>query len=925
MNAGGNETLKKRICSGLLAVWMLCATAFAAGDTSVPPADAAETTLLFQAELPEGYDSTRLARDMESVQAVLRERLTNQGVTEAEVSLSGESAVAVTLPADAAETVQAAAEALVQTAALSFQDADGKEWLTGADIKQAKAGYGRPTGYDLMDVHYVQVEFTEEGAKKFAEASEAIAARTDDTNHLTILMDGQVISSPSIAKKIEADSCAISGSFTAETAKQLASLINAGPLPLKLTLVTEGGEGEQPPDEPEPEPLFPDLAGHWAEAQMTRGAELGLLQGVNGKALPNNPVKRNEALIILNRVFGAAQAADISAMANVPANAWYAEDVAKAAYLGLVDADDSRNFDTAATRAEAFELLARAFVYSDVESDSDALAAFSDTAAMTAAQRRAAKALIGAGVVQGNADGTLDPAGKLTRAQFVTMLLRIVPNFPTEEDDLTALSGGALLKAPDLDFTSVDPDGDRIFACATEKVAFSGVNATGRLVFKGAETLSIAAKNKSALALLALDTKGGAKAVLSENSTLGTLLLAGRGGEVSYKGAAETIEITASDRTIDLSGMEASRLVISGSGNTITLGGKAEEVVIDPSAKGTKLTVNGKLGTLTVSAIGCTVDGKGKAASIDVRAVDCDVTLSADSNIENIDPGLTGVSIDIGVPAAVSPGGSLLAVARFEGVSEEKLVTAQWYRDGKALDKYKNTSFSLTADATSRHTAEFTFTKDMQKNVTIGFKVSYFNPSTGETEEVYAEKTVPIQNYSDEWYYQRDVNRVLNLVSSTYKGNYTTAYAVNNDYQGYEKEVWINAKGYSSKSQYLCWINRAYQHVNVFQGSKGKWKLIKSFVVGTGASSSPTPTGVTTVSYKSAGGWTTGTYTVRPVVGFYPGTGYAFHSRLSYPGTDKEYDFSSGYPVSHGCVRMQKGDINWIYNNIPVGTTVVIF
>ena len=174
-------------------------------------------------------------------------------------------------------------------------------------------------------------------------------------------------------------------------------------------------------------------------------------------------------------------------------------------------------------------------------------------------------------------------------------------------------------------------------------------------------------------------------------------------------------------------------------------------------------------------------------------------------------------------------------------------------------------------------------------------------------------------------YQQRDVNRVLNLVSSTYRGNYTTSYAVNNDYKAYEKETWVNAKGYSSNSNYLVWINRAYQHVNVFTGSKGSWKLTKSFVVGTGAPGTETPVGVTRVTYKLKAGWTTSTYTVRPVVGFYPDTGYAFHSRLCTPNTDREYDFSSGYPVSHGCVRMQKKDVNWIYDNVPIGSTVVIF
>lgn len=141
----------------------------------------------------------------------------------------------------------------------------------------------------------------------------------------------------------------------------------------------------------------------------------------------------------------------------------------------------------------------------------------------------------------------------------------------------------------------------------------------------------------------------------------------------------------------------------------------------------------------------------------------------------------------------------------------------------------------------------------MKTSTAIGFKLLYDNPSTGETEQVYAQKTVPIENYSAEWYAQRDAAAILKQVSSVYRGNYTTSYAANNDYSKTTKEVWINAKGYSSNTNYLVWINRAYQHVNVFTGSKGNWKLTKSFIVGTGAASTPTPVGVTTVSYKLKG------------------------------------------------------------------------
>ena len=447
----------------------------------------------------------------------------------------------------------------------------------------------------------------------------------------------------------------------------------------------------------------------------------------------------------------------------------------------------------------------------------------------------------------------------------------------------------------------------------------------GRVVLKGEEAVQLTAENDTTIETLAADPAGTAEITLADGSSADTLVIAGTGGAVTFDGAVSNIEITASDREIHLSGLEAGTLTVTGDGNTITVDGTAGAVAVNGGAKDNTLTLNGDVETLLVAGVGTRVDGDGKAASVDIRAVDCEVTIEADTTTENIDQGLTGVAIEMGVPAKVLPGGSLLTQVKFTGVTESKICSAQWYQDGEPIEGFRNDHFELTADKISQHTTYFTFTKDMQTSVTMGFKLTYDNPSTGETEELYVEKTVPIENYSDEWYYERDVNRVLNLVSSTYRGNYTTAYAVNGDYSQTEKEIWINAKGYSSNTQYLLWINRAYQHVNVFQGSKGNWKMIKSFLVGTGAASTPTPTGLTTVSYKSAGGWTTGTYTVRPVVGFYPGTGYAFHSRLCYPGTDTEYDFSAGYPVSHGCVRMYKSDINWIYNNIPVGTAVVIF
>ena len=199
--------------------------------------------IVYEAEIPDGYDQTNLADDMNSVQKVIRQRLTDKGFTEATVTLTGDNRVTVEIPQ--ITNPEEAVQTLGTTAQLTFIDADGKEWLTGSDIKKATYGYGRPTGNEVTDVHYVQVQFTSEGQKKFAEATGNIAARTDGTNIMAIVMDNQVISSPSVSSQIDSDSCVISGSFTRDSASELADLINAGQIPFSLKQVELRSVGPQ--------------------------------------------------------------------------------------------------------------------------------------------------------------------------------------------------------------------------------------------------------------------------------------------------------------------------------------------------------------------------------------------------------------------------------------------------------------------------------------------------------------------------------------------------------------------------------------------------------------------------------------------------------------------------------------------------------
>ena len=53
--------------------------------------------------------------------------------------------------------------------------------------------------------------------------------------------------------------------------------------------------------------------------------------------------------------------------------------------------------------------------------------------------------------------------------------------------------------------------------------------------------------------------------------------------------------------------------------------------------------------------------------------------------------------------------------------------------------------------------------------------------------------------------------------------------------------------------------------------------------------------------------------------------GHAFHTRTYIKGTSYLLDPTIGHPASQGCVRMYDADVNWLWDNMPFGTTVVVY
>ncbi|KOG20359.1 MULTISPECIES: protein translocase subunit SecD [Streptomyces] len=102
----------------------------------------------------------------------------------------------------------------------------GPAEVGGRDVDDAKGVLDQQRGMWI-----VTMDFTDAGAKKFQAITSKLSAQTDPQNRFAIVLDGEVVSAPSVRQTLSA-SAEISGNFTQQTAQDLGNILSYGALPL---------------------------------------------------------------------------------------------------------------------------------------------------------------------------------------------------------------------------------------------------------------------------------------------------------------------------------------------------------------------------------------------------------------------------------------------------------------------------------------------------------------------------------------------------------------------------------------------------------------------------------------------------------------------------------------------------------------------
>ncbi|MCJ7855320.1 protein translocase subunit SecD [Lachnospiraceae bacterium NSJ-143] len=181
-------------------------------------------TIVYQADKENVTDD-----EMRMATTLIQSRLDRKNWTEAEVARQGSNRIRVEIPG--VEDAESAIDELGKTAQLQFVDEEGNVLLDGSMIEDAKKEVGS-VDKNTAAQPYVSLKFNAEGTQAFADAT-----KNNMGKRLLIVMDNDVISAPTVNSVIDTGEAMITGSFTGESAQELADLIKEGAMPFNLTVM----------------------------------------------------------------------------------------------------------------------------------------------------------------------------------------------------------------------------------------------------------------------------------------------------------------------------------------------------------------------------------------------------------------------------------------------------------------------------------------------------------------------------------------------------------------------------------------------------------------------------------------------------------------------------------------------------------------
>ena len=685
----------------------------------------------------------------------------------------------------------------------------------------------------------------------------------------------------------------------------------------------------------------------WSRRALIFALRHGLLpMGPERQLRATEEVSRGSLAYMIMQVAGTKQAGDLSAFTDISPSDWSYSYLARAYALGAIKGTSATTMSPHGkiTREQVFTILARLFGLRT--NDKSAIYKFSDWKSVSDWAALDVSAMIQAGYVKGSGS-SLNPKGKITRKEAAQLFYNLLTGLGKEIP--TSVTGRYALCADTVPAGTV-VKGDLLLCNETNKITLDHVKVTGRLIVQGI---------------------GGLHLYLND-CTVGTLVLCRN--TVTYLNGGKHNKVICNSQYIDIK-TDAENLEIWDS--LVSVAADTTVKRADLMTSNSSLCVKGTVKDVHTWANKAYLYGKGAGVveTLTVHVPTVKLGMTVGKRINDYLPGvsdITATKLET-TKATLSEPKAAMSVRLENFPQPQQEYNVAWYCDSKlvwsedrvllkdgdvistevdfsawlnAVDpadsvpiEFRLTcgseerTFSYSADVSDNlaKAAKAVRTQNIQAKVLYNCNLYSTGSLTGKIGTVQSGTWVTYILYDNKNgnYYSAKIrlsNGTVGWVAHSNLQISTGKFYVTWDYSTAVKEYWVNhVKKATSSTGYLIWASLYTQRVNIFTGSAGNWKLVKSYPCSSGLNVSNTPPEDKTIQNKVAKWYfTSDGYYVDHVTNL-DARGRAFHSRPKSLKDGSVTDYAMGYPSSHGCMRMMDDGVQYIYNNCPVGTKVVLY
>lgn len=194
---------------------------------------------------------------------------------------------------------------------------------------------------------------------------------------------------------------------------------------------------------------FQDTEGHWAEAAIDRWGDSGVVNGVApGVFEPDSDMTRAEAAQVFANLLKLDGAANLDQFTDIEDGAWYVDALSACVDAGIIQGIAEDTMDPAGTISR--EMLFVMFARAiDLPAADTLNVEFTDADAISDWAQGAVYALVNAGYVQGVGDGIIAPNEDITRASVLALLNQAVSSYVVTDGEAAVTGEGIVLVVAD--------------------------------------------------------------------------------------------------------------------------------------------------------------------------------------------------------------------------------------------------------------------------------------------------------------------------------------------------------------------------------------------------------------------------------------------------------------------------------------------